>query len=70
MAVLTANLGLVFGSLRLYGCGLLGVAMDTMRIGQRRHFSGIHGLYMTTKYHKRHNNYSQTAEKNDAPFSA
>jgi len=55
MAVLTANLGPVFGSFRLYGCRLLWVAMDTVSICQRRRFCRITDLYMKTKYHKGHN---------------
>jgi hypothetical protein len=69
MAVLTANLGLVFGSLSLNGCGLLGVAMDALSIGQRRNLCRSR-LHLNTKYHKRHNNYAQTAVKSDSSFSA
>lgn len=70
MAVLTANFGLVFGSFRLYGCGLLGVAMDTLRIGQRRHFRRISVLYMNAKYHKGDNDDAYTTEKNGSPLAA
>jgi len=52
VAALAADLGLVLASLRVYSCRLLGVAMDTMRIGQRRHLCRMPGLYMDTKYHK------------------
>jgi len=49
MAILTPDLGLVFGSPGLYGCRLLGVAKDTLRIGERRHSRSISGLYMSAK---------------------
>jgi len=69
VAVLAPDLGLVFASVRLNGCGLIRVADDTLRIGQRRLFRGRF-LYMTAEYHKRHNDYTKDAEKSDSPFSA
>ena len=41
VAVLTADLGLVFASLGLYGLRLLRVTLDTLSIGYRRRWRGL-----------------------------